>query len=230
MNWLIKNRLTRLIRRGWRNVNLKRRYQGFMLGRQVEIVHCHFGRFNKVCDRSRLANSTLGDYSYVGTDTKISNATIGKFCSIGPNVTISMGMHPTKTFVSTHPVFYSLTFPSHNRFATEQGFVEHGSVTIESDVWIGHGASICDNVTIGTGAIVAAGAVVTANVEPYSIVGGVPAKFIRKRFDAEQIEQLLASQWWKQSDAFLAKHHREFHNIDTFMKTVVPQLNQDRPQ
>jgi acetyltransferase-like isoleucine patch superfamily enzyme len=141
-----------------------------------------------------------------------------------------MGMHPTKTFVSTHPVFYSLTFPSHNRFATEQGFIEHGSVTIEHDVWIGHGASICDNVTIGTGAIVAAGAVVTANVEPYSIVGGVPAKFIRKRFDAEQIEQLLASQWWKQSDAFLAKHHREFQNIETFMKTVVPQLNQDRPQ
>jgi hypothetical protein len=60
-----------------------------------------------------------------------------------------------------------------------KGFIEHGSVTIGHDVWIGHAASICDNVTIGTGAIVAAGAVVTSDVAPYSIVGGVPAKFIR---------------------------------------------------
>jgi len=230
MNWLIKNSLTRSIRRAWRNFNLKRRHDGLILDSQVEIAHCNFGRFNKVCDRSRLANSTLGDYSYVGTDTKISNATIGKFCSIGPNVTISMGMHPTKTFVSTHPVFYSLTFPSHNRFATEQGFIEHGSVTIEHDVWIGNGASICDNVTIGTGAIVAAGAVVTSDVAPYSIVGGVPAKFIRQRFETEQIDQLLASRWWTQSDAFLSNHHREFHDIDSFMKNILPQLSQSRPQ
>lgn len=230
MNWLIKNPLTRLIRRGWRNFNLKRRYQGFILGQQVEITNCNFGRFNKVCDRSRLANSKLGDYSYVGTDAKISNAMIGKFCSIGPNVTISMGMHPAKNFTSTHPVFYSLTFPSHNRFATEQGFIEHGTVTIGHDVWIGHGASICDNVTIGTGAIIAAGAVVTADVAPYSIVGGVPAKFIRKRFKTEQIEQLLKSQWWSQSDAFLSKYHREFHDIETFIKKIIPQLNQDQSQ
>ena len=230
MNSLIKNSLTRSIRRAWRNFNLKRRHDGLILDSQVEIAHCNFGRFNKVCDRSRLVNSTLGDYSYVATDTKISNTTIGKFCSIGPNVTISMGMHPTKTFVSTHPVFYSLTFPSHNRFATEQGFIEHGRVTIEHDVWICQGASICDNLTIGTGAIVAAGAVVTADVAPYSIVGGIPAKFIRKRFETEQIEQLLASQWWEQSDAFLSKHHREFHDIESFMKTIMPQLNQDQPQ
>ena len=225
MNWLIKNPLTRSIRRGWRNLCLKRRCHGLMLGSQIEIVRCNFGRFNKVCDRSRLANSTLGDYSYVGADAKISNATVGKFCSIGPNVTISMGMHPSKTFVSTHPVFYSLTFPSHNRFATEQGFIEHGSVTIGHDVWIGHAASICDNVTIGTGAIIAAGAVVTSDVAPYSIVGGVPAKFIRNRFETEQIKQLLASQWWTQSDSFLSKYHREFHDIDSFMKTIMPELN-----
>lgn len=193
-----------------------RQNEGLRLGPHVEITRSSFARHNMICANSIITDSDFDDFSYVSTRGRISRTTIGKFCSIGPDVIISPGMHPADTFISTHPIFYSMTFNKKMRFAKEQRFVETGSVTIGHDVWIGARAVILDNVIIGTGAIVAAGAVVNRDVEPYSIVGGLPAKHIKFRFDPEQIAMLLKSNWWNKGDDFFKQNISRFYDIAKF--------------
>ena len=163
-------------------------------------------------------NGTLGFGSYIGAGSKI-NASIGRFCSISENVVTVNGLHPADTFISTHPSFYSLNPINGVSYAREQKFCEHKyadgqhAVVIGNDVWIGYGVTILAGVTIGDGAIVAAGAVVTKDVEPYTIVGGVPAKVIRKRFDDEQTEKLKSLKWWEKDEKWLKDNADKFDNI-----------------
>jgi acetyltransferase-like isoleucine patch superfamily enzyme len=136
-------------------------------------------------------------------NARITRANIGAFCSIGPEVIIGgLGTHPTN-FVSTHPVFYSRLCQSGITFSSENLVEELKSVTVGNDVWIGARALILDGVTIGDGAIIAAGAVVTTDVPPYAIVGGVPAKIIRYRFSEDIISILLEWKWWELSEEIL---------------------------
>ena len=106
-----------------------------------------------------------------------------------------LGRHPVH-FVSLHPVFYSKLSQAGVTFSDRNYFEELLPVTIGNDVWIGAGAIILDGVTIGDGAVIAAGAVVVRDVEPYSIVGGVPAKLIRNRFNEETMRLLFQIKWW----------------------------------
>ena len=87
-------------------------------------------------------------------------------------------------------------------------------VTINNDVWIGMKSTIMGGVTVGNGAIIAAHSVVTKDVPPYAVVGGVPAKIIKYRFTEDIIEALQKSEWWKQPDDFLRK------NITTFQQEL----------
>ncbi|MBB3993679.1 acetyltransferase-like isoleucine patch superfamily enzyme [Sulfitobacter undariae] len=139
----------------------------------------------------------LGAYSYslsfFGHISKI-----GRYCSIGRNVTVMGDKHPT-AWPSTSPVFYRkgrarnwgskrIDFPE---------FDAHGpKVTICNDVWVGDNVTLAHGVQLGTGCIVAAHSVVTKDVPPYTIVAGVPARIIRKRFDDATTADLIASQWW----------------------------------
>lgn len=148
--------------------------------------------------------SILGRHTYVGANARIVRANIGAFCSIGLDVIIGgLGKHPTK-WISTHPAFYSTLKQSGKTFSTRDLFDEFGPNKIGNDVWIGARALILDGINIGDGAIIAAGAVVTKDVPPYAIVGGVPAKVIRSRFEPAVIETLLKWQWWHLSDEVLA--------------------------
>lgn len=119
---------------------------------------------------------------------------IGKFCSISSNVTIFLGGNHTIYNVSTYP----FGIINQDKFKSDRkNIVEKGSDTIiGNDVWIGHGVTILSGVTIGDGAIIAANSNVTKDVDPYSIVGGNPARFIKKRFTDEQISKLLEISWW----------------------------------
>lgn len=99
-----------------------------------------------------------------------------------------------------------------------------GSVKIGNDVWIGAGAVILDDVTIGDGAVIAANSVVTINVEPYNIVGGTPAKFIKKRFSDETIEKLLKFKWWEKDEIWLKNNFQSFHNMNDF-ENLIAELN-----
>lgn len=161
------------------------------------IRNSSFGYHNRIYDNSTLCNVSLGDYSYVGGDCKIMNACIGKFCSIGPSVWIGgLPSHPLDK-KSTFPGFYQKD-SSHYGVEPEYEYtnLEFRPVSIGNDVWIGARAMIMDGVNVSDGAVIAAGAVVTKDVPPYAIVGGVPAKIIRFRFSEQKTKELLDSQWW----------------------------------
>jgi acetyltransferase-like isoleucine patch superfamily enzyme len=134
----------------------------------------------------------IGDFSYVNRGTIIASGSIGKFCSIGYYCQIGMPEHPIG-FASTSPA----TYGSRNIFGRLSSWNDYPQPPlIGSDVWIGSGAHILQAVTIGNGATIAAGAVVTKDVLPYSIVAGVPARAIRSRFSSQQVEALEKLQWW----------------------------------
>lgn len=165
--------------------------------------------------------SKIGRHTYVAENARIVRVEIGAFCSIGPNVIIGgLGTHPTK-WISTHPVFYSTLKQSGKTFVTINSFDELQLNKIGNDVWIGARALILDGVSIGDGAIIAAGSVVTKDVSPYAIVGGVPAKIIRFRFSEEVIARLLEWQWWNLSDLVLKEMAQDYCEHNSWTTCII---------
>lgn len=183
---------------------------------------------NIIDENTKIYKTYIGYGSVIGPNANIDNTVVGKYCSIGPNVKIIRGMHPTSVFVSTSNLFYSKKKPRGFTYVNRDKFEEYKyadevnkkSVIIGNDVWIGNNAMIMEGVTIGDGAIVAAGAIVTKNVEPYSIVAGVPAKVIRYRFDKEEISFLLNLKWWDKGEEWIKQYANEFDSIDRFIKKL----------
>lgn len=150
-----------------------------------------------VCNTTFIGVNRIGYMSYLGANCNLRNTSIGRYCSLASNIYIGSAEHPTDWF-SSHPfqyrgsqLFNDLDVPQGNsKFKQPEG------VTIGNDVWIGERVYICSGVKIGDGAIIAAGAVVTGDVEPYSIVGGVPSKTLKYRFSDELISKFLDLEWW----------------------------------
>jgi acetyltransferase-like isoleucine patch superfamily enzyme len=187
-----------------------------------------FEGMNLIQNNVSLKNSNIGLGTYISGRSKFIDAQIGRYCSIGQNVKNGFAQHPTKEFVSTHPAFYSVkrqagfTFVNRSKFQ-EYKYVDNGKnirLIIGHDVWIGHDVLLLDGITIGNGAIIAAGSVVTKDVEPYTIVGGAPAKSIRKRFTDEQIKFLLDLQWWNKDLAWIKSHKNLFTSINKMMEEL----------
>jgi len=149
---------------------------------------------SKVEAGSEVVNSSFKKHSFCGYFCEIINCDIGSFCSIGNHVVIGGAMHPIN-WVSTSPAFYEGKDSIRVKFA-EHKRESHKRTVIGHDVWIGTCAIVKQGLTIGDGAVVGMGSVVTKDVEPYSIVAGCPAKEIRKRFDDNTIAELLKAQWW----------------------------------
>ena len=155
------------------------------------------GRYTEVGARTTVAESSLDDYSYVVNDSNIIYTTIGKFVSIAAMTRINPGNHPMQRVTQAHFTYRASAYfegeeDDHDFFAWRRAH----AVTIGHDVWIGHGAIILPGRTIGTGAVVAGGAVVTKDVDPYTIVAGVPAKPVKRRFPAPIAERIMALAWW----------------------------------
>jgi acetyltransferase-like isoleucine patch superfamily enzyme len=152
---------------------------------------------------------------------------IGRFCNIAPGVTVGMGEHPLN-YLSTHDFQYSETFgfgswPEVRDFKTSvPGIESKPNPVIGNDVWIGANVTIFKGVTIGDGAVVGAGAVVREDVPPYAIVGGLPAKVIRYRFDEETIQRLLRIQWWNYTLSSL--EGIQFDDIETALSQLESRL------
>lgn len=159
----------------------------------------------------------VGKYSYGYKQFCYKNSPvleIGAFCSFGPNIGVSMGNHPIH-LVSTSPVFYLDKWGIVPR-TRDEVLPADGPIRIGHDVWIGLDVTLLTGITIGHGAVIAAGAVVTKDVPPYAMVGGVPAKLIRYRFDEPTIERLLASKWWLWPDDRLRTEAEAFLNPASF--------------
>ena len=140
--------------------------------------------------------------------------TIGNYCSIGGNVNVYLGGNHRIDWITTFPflISNSLGHPS-----------TKGDVVICNDVWIGNNVTIMSGVTIGNGAVIANNSHVVKNVEPYSLVGGNPAKLIKYRFTPEQIEKLLEIKWWYWEDDKINTFSPTLcsNNIDEFIKLAV---------
>ena len=184
---------------------------------------------NTFGNNCKIYSSYIGFGSYISESSTFIDTRIGRFCSIGPNVLCVFGNHPTSKFVSTHPSFFStrkqvnLTFVTEDIFSefTKQEFTEKDySIEIGNDVWIGANVTILDGVVIGDGAIIAANSLVNKNVDSYNIVGGVPAKSIKKRFDEKDIDFLLHLKWWDKPVEWISKHAPFFNDI-TNLKSIL---------
>jgi phosphonate metabolism protein (transferase hexapeptide repeat family) len=164
---------------------------------ECEITDSTFGAFVEIGKGSRVAHSALGDYSYCDRYTDIANAQIGKFANIAAFVRIGATDHPLHTAACHHFLYRSVDYWDDTGrddafFANRKSRIAR----IGHDTWIGAGAMIKPEVTLGDGAVVAAGAVVTKNVEPYTIVAGTPAKPLRLRQPREIADRLIALAWW----------------------------------
>lgn len=200
------------------------------LGKNVHLNRkCEFGGRNYLSDYASLISSAIGYASYLGRNTHIKNTKIGKYTSIGPDVKCVFGKHPSDTFVSTHPAFFSTLKQSGFSYVKEQLFQEFEkpldqdekySIIIGNDVWIGAGVTLMDGVTIGDGAILATNSLVVKDIEPYAIVGGVPAKVIKYRFEKDEIEFLRQLRWWDKTYDWIEENIEEFKDVKKLMQKV----------
>lgn len=168
---------------------------------------------------AKLGDCSVGRYTYIGKDCTFERTTIGAFCSVGPEVMCGLGSHPSH-FISTYPGFYTQSSSGAFFLGTEIEFIDKDQVNIGNDVWIGARVIIKGGITINDGAIIAAGSVVTKDVDAYSIVGGVPAKMIKYRFSEDEIIELKKINWWDKDENWLRKNMVNIDNIENFLKNI----------
>ena len=186
-----------------------------------------FEGYNIIHEKSLIMDCYIGRGTYIHHDSNIKKTKIGRYCSIAPGVKVVSGNHPTKNYVSTHPLFYldrdycGINFKP-SALYKEYSYTDNSHkwyCEIGNDVWIGENALLLNGVKIGNGAIIASGSVVTKDVEPYAIVAGVPARIIRYRFDKETIDKINNSCWWDKDLSILKKNVDRFANSNSFMKS-----------
>lgn len=187
--------------------------------------------------RSQIETQKIGAFTYINhrpvkhvtTNSVIEASSIGRFCMIAHAVNVGFATHPT-SFISGHFAFrydekadYAHDFMTIMHDDTEEQmrktYLEHSIYplpVIGNDVWIGYGAMVLNGVSIGDGAVVAAGSMVTKDVPPYSIVGGNPARIIKMRFSEELVEQLLRIKWWEYGADIL--HGLDLSNHDNIWR------------
>lgn len=169
----------------------------------------------EILERSNVEYAELGDFSYLGNDCMVADATIGRFCAIAAHVRIGAPNHPHRR-PSQHrftycPEYYDRAQQRDHAFFAAR---REARVVIGNDVWIGHGVTVLPGVRIGDGAILAAGAVVTRDVEPYMIVGGIPARRLKKRFPPEIAASLQRIAWWDWPLERIMTHLPDFQSED----------------
>lgn len=179
------------------------------------ILNSQIHKTSKICAGSHLVNVLMDKYSDIGYDCTIINTNIGAFCSLGSNINIGGASH-TVNWVSTSPVFNENKDHIKKKFSHHRYDFSRLSV-IGNDVWIGDRSLIKAGVTVGDGAVIGMGSVVTKDIPPYQIWAGNPAKMIKSRFSEDIINELLKIKWWESDDETLEGMADSFCDVVTFI-------------
>lgn len=177
-------------------------------------VNSTFGAWVEIGEGARIVNSTFEDYAYCDRFADIANTTVGRFSNIAAMTRIGPTDHPF-THAAQHHFLYRSSYYWEDATDDPAFFAARAArrTSLGADCWIGHGAIIKPEVTVGIGAIVASGAVVTRDVDPFMIVAGVPAQPIRARFAPQVIDRLLALAWWNWDHARLRAALEDFRSL-----------------
>ncbi len=190
-----------------------------LINPSCKVKNCTLGPYTELGDNCVLEETELGAYSYCFGSNDIIYSEIGKFASIATGVRINPVQHPHRIRAASHHFTYRC---SHYGFGPDDDKLiewrRENRCRIGNDVWLGHNAIVMGGVSIGDGAVIAAGAVVTHDVSPYEIVGGVPAVHIGWRYDEETIAAMLRIKWWDWTHAQLAERVRDFDDVAEFVK------------
>ncbi|WP_282935206.1 DapH/DapD/GlmU-related protein [Paenibacillus sp. RC67] len=183
------------------------------------ILNSYADEWTSIGPNNNLIDSRIGAYTYTMDDVTINYAEVGKFTSIASHVCINPVDHPMDRVTQHHMTYRCVAF---GFAATDDADIfewrKGNRVTIGHDVWIGHGAIVMKGVHIGTGAVVGSGAIVTKDIEPYTIVVGVPARPIKKRFSQDIIDALLQIAWWDWPRDLLEERFFELNDVAGFVK------------
>ncbi len=163
----------------------------------AKVKNSKLGAYVEIAEATRILDSTIGDYSYTDRYADIAYSVLGKFVNVAAFSRLNPGEHPHHR-ASLHHFMYRSSYYWPEEIDEQLVFDWRRSrpVHIGHDTWIGHGAIIMKGVTVGNGAIIASNAVVTKDVPPYAIVGGLPAKFIKWRHPLHISDRLQAMAWW----------------------------------
>lgn len=173
----------------------------------------------RVYGNVQVTSSSMGDYSYIGRNSRLIHADVGKFCSISGETKIGMGTH-TLDKISTSPIFTEAKNGTKHSWVKVSAINPFKRVKVGNDVWIGVRTMVMGGVTIGDGAVIGAGSIVTKDIPPYAVVAGVPAKVIRYRFPQEQIDALLDSPWWNLPEEQLREKIELFQSSENIEEKI----------
>lgn len=169
------------------------------------------GQYNVLFHNVKILSSVIGDHTYVQENSIVNEAEVGKFCSIAMGVSVGLPQHSISG-VSSHPAFYLRNTPLEKTYSDRDMFMPSKKTCVSHDVWIGQNAIIMSGLQIGVGAVIGAGAVVTRDVPAYAVVGGVPARIIKYRFDEKLRNDLLESKWWDMSEEWMENNYTLFRD------------------
>lgn len=195
--------------------------------KNVYVQNTIFEGKNMIGYHASIRNSYIGYGTFVAHNSIVKNSKIGKYCAVGYESLI--GGHPIHKIASIHPAFYSTKAQYGFTYTQKDYYQEYEyadednrfSICIGNDVWVTAGSTkIIQGITIGDGAVIMADAVVTKDVPPYAIVGGIPAKVIGYRFEPDEITFLLKLKWWDKGEIWLKKHAEYFKDIKELRKIV----------
>jgi phosphonate metabolism protein (transferase hexapeptide repeat family) len=188
----------------------------------VSVTESELGAWTEVRQHSRLNESAVGDYTYLMERVQLDYAAVGKFGSVAAAARLGPTNHPLDRPTAHH---FSYRAAMYGLGEDDESVFEWRAdqpVEVGHDVWIGHGAIVLPGVTVGNGAVVGAGAVVTKDVPPYTVVAGVPAEPVRRRFSETVAARIEATEWWHWDHETLAERLGAFRDLNAFLEQHAP--------